>query len=75
MEKAKGRLRLATPQNKNEEFEVVYLKSHIYIALKDSRGCFVGFDRDGEQVDPCSLSSSDPRTRLYLKDFTRRNTS
>lgn len=72
MEKDKERLRLATPQDKNEQFDVVPLASPVYIVLKDSRGCFIGFDRDGEQVNPCNLTSSDPQTRLFLNVFVRK---
>lgn len=67
MDKEKDHIYLGFPRNHDEQFEIVIFPYSMYIALKDSRGCFMGFDRSGRQVSSCALSPSHPQTKLFLK--------
>ena len=75
MDEQKDKLLLRRPENYDghEVFEVVITRSPIHIALRDRRGCYIGFDEDGELVKPCSLSSLDLEAWLSLSlfDFSR----
>jgi len=67
MNKHQNHVYLASPHNFNEKFEIVTFKYSAHVALKDDRGCFIGFDQTGKLVPPCTLTSKHPHTRLFLK--------
>lgn len=71
----RNKLRLAVPQRDlgNHLFEIIlHPRSPIYIALKDYRGCYVGFKINGGLVsEPCELTLSDPETHILLEPFTK----
>lgn len=72
MQKKKNRLRLAYPRDGNEDFELVLTENPIYIALRDSRGCYIGFNSQGEPVEPCTLDLQSDQVRLHLRLFQRK---
>lgn len=72
MDEEKNKLLLRRPRDYykgSEKFEVVRTPSPIDVILKDRRGCYVGFNSAGEQVDPCSLSPERVETRLTITPF------
>ncbi len=60
------RVHLGTPHCRNEQFELVVFPSSTYIAMKNARGCFIGFNDNGTMIPPCRLTAQDPQTRLLL---------
>lgn len=66
----KGKIRLGEPQNGNERFIMKKVNS-VYSALKSANNvtCFVAFDEDGELVDPCTVTITDPEVRLYFSVY------
>ena len=62
------RLRLGYPQDNNQIFEVIHTDNPLYIGLRDSEGCYVGFEGNGNQLQQCTLIQ-DHRTKLILKIF------
>ena len=57
---------LGTPHCRNEQFEIVVFQYSTHIALKNARGCFIGFNENGTLLPPCTLTSQDPQTRLFI---------
>ncbi len=66
MDSRKGKLRLGIPKDGNQHFGVVLTPSPIYIALRDNRGCYVGFNSTGDRL-PCGLQLRDPQDLLFLR--------
>ena len=67
MDEHKSRIRLGKAQNGNEKFIVEKINPLFYVMRAANRiNCFVAFDEDGELVDPCSVSETDPETRIFL---------
>ena len=74
MDEQKGRVLLRRPgrYEGRERFEVVTTRSPIHVTLRDRRGCFVGFDANGELLDPCTLKSYQHQTWLTLRLFEKK---
>lgn len=66
------RLRLGYPQHNNHIFEVVLTENPLYIGLRDSDGCYVGFEVNGNQLQQCTLTQ-DHRTKLILTILEEEN--
>lgn len=67
MDLTRGRLRLATPTNGNELFEVVMVHDAIHIALRSCNGCLVRFDEYGETSRECVKTVNLIDTHLLLQ--------
>lgn len=61
------RIRLGEAQNGNENFIVEKINPLFYVVkAANSLSCFMAFNEEGELVDPCSVSETDPETRIFL---------
>ena len=67
MDKHQNHVHLAYPHSYDEKFEIVTFKHSVHIALKNDKGCFIGFDQTGKLLPACTLTSEHPHTRLFLK--------
>ena len=72
MDRVKNKLRLGYPEEGNEKFQVVTMFSPIYIALEDFRGCYIGFDHQGELItNVCLRNKQNSQARFVLKTFIK----
>ena len=75
MEDRKGVMKLrvghvTTENAPRADFRILLLDGPVVVALRDFRGCLLGFDVSGELVpDPCSLIESDPEVRLTFHPY------
>ena len=67
MDDCKGKIRLGEPQNGNEKFILEKLNP-LYYAMRAANkiNCFIAFDEDGELVDPCRFSITDPEVQIFF---------
>lgn len=72
MDKRRNKVRLACPQDNNQVFEIEETNDPSYVALKDSRGCYMGFNSSGRLEEPCGLTRYSYQVPIHLVIFKRK---